>query len=92
MSLVGSFCIARLGDGNSEGQEANARLIASAPDLLAELEDITILECPDCDGTGYEQDGTKDNACHRCGGFGEIIRGGHPAGIRAAIARAKGEA
>ena len=34
---AGSFCIARLGDGYSEGQPENGRLIAAAPELLREL-------------------------------------------------------
>lgn len=32
-----AFCIARLGDGYSENQQENARLIAAAPELLEAL-------------------------------------------------------
>lgn len=76
--------------------DANAALIVRAvnahAELVAALEGITIAECPACSGTGKEDGRFDDDACPRCGGCGEILRGGWPADIRAAIAIAKGEA
>jgi hypothetical protein len=79
------------GPANISGPEAraNAALIAAAPDLLSALQDFEIEECPSCSGTGKEHGTDDHNACHRCGGAGEVLRGGWPAHVRAAIAKAQ---
>lgn len=70
---------------------ANAQLIAAAPDLLAALEEMTIVECPECGGSGHRPY-DKHNACRACAGCGEIARGAWPPHVRAAVAKAKGGA
>lgn len=75
--------------------EANARLIAAAPDLLAACEYMAnqTVECEQCNGGGNTP-GTVD-ACHYCGGYGERLGNDCMdalAAIRAAIAKARGEA
>lgn len=70
---------------------------ASAPDLLEALqtvlEDAHVEECDSCEGTGKRHN--SDDACHRCGGCGEIVRyqiwPDFLRQARAAIARATGE-
>ena len=59
-------------------------------DLLAALQEFEIVDCPTCEGSGKDRDDDR-NACHRCGGAGEVIRGGWPAHIHAAIAKAEGK-
>ena len=61
-------------------------------DLVAALEEFAIEACPHCDATGYEPGTDRNDACHRCGGASEILRGGWPAHVRAALAKAKGAA
>lgn len=64
-------------DGNEQG-EANARLVAAAPDLL-ELARQYAAECGECDGTGNIGNfDTGDQHCPDC------------FGIRAVIAKATG--
>lgn len=69
--------------------QQNRALIAAAPELLAALQDFEIEECPSCNGTGKEHGTDEHNGCHRCGGAGEVLRGGWPAHVRAAIAKAQ---
>lgn len=59
-------------------------------ELLAALKEFEIEECPHCNGSGSERPTDKDDACHRCGGSGEILRGGWPEHVRSAIAKAEG--
>jgi hypothetical protein len=67
--------------------EANARLIAAAPDMYEALLEFEISQCPRCDGTGQDSE-DKKSACTRCAGSGEILHGGWPAHVRAAIKKA----
>lgn len=74
------------GNGSGPVVEANARLIAAAPDLYREL-DMQVRNCPVCKGEGYAVDVldilTKDapekTACNRC------------KSARTALSRARGE-
>lgn len=59
-----------------------------AREMLAALEEFEIQECPRCGGRGVESKNDRD-ACHECGGAGEIIRGGWPEHVRAAITKAR---
>lgn len=59
---VGRFRVAVIGSASSPGpfDEANAHLIAAAPDLLAHLERVVHTIACDCDGT-------HNTDCPRCG-------------------------
>lgn len=59
----------------------------AVPDMLAALEDFNILECPTCSGWGHLEATPKD-ACHGCGGAGEIVTGGWPDHVRSALKKA----
>lgn len=48
-------CVAYVGDKATEENEANARLIAAAPDLFREL-DMQVRNCPVCRGEGFAVD------------------------------------
>lgn len=70
------------GEGPLKEMQANARLLAAAPQMFAALKaivcDMEIENCPHCDGSGFQYSprtlhATKD-ACHQCGGVGEIVR------------------
>ncbi len=70
--------------------EKKCQIISAAYELLAALEDLTIKPCTACDSTGKDPL-DELSACEVCGGYGELVRGGDPNHIRAAIAKAKGE-
>lgn len=53
----GGFVIAGV-RGGREFSEANARLIAAAPDLLALAKQFAS-ECSECEGLGYHDDGER---------------------------------
>lgn len=87
--------------GTRKKSRANATLIVRAVNnhkaLLAACKTFTrqlqIEQCPKCGGSGLFD---KFDACHRCGGVGEIVEGSlHPDDLiaaRAAIAAAEREA
>lgn len=80
--------------GDTDIERADAEFIVRAcnahDDLLAACKEFHIELCPDCEGSGCDPRNDAD-ACRNCGGFGEIISGGDPVALRAAIAKAKGE-
>lgn len=96
VELEEGVCVARaFGDGSDESCIANARLIASAPDLLEALEEVTDttnsllseleyqrVTCPLC---GEDPGEGEDALC----GIVKAI-GGASSKARAAIAKAKG--
>lgn len=88
--------IASVPPQRGEGEaEANARLIAAAPELLEIVLAVESMarECESCEGSGHQPGCTADDeACHNCGGLGEVIdaAGGEIPAMRAAIAKAKG--
>lgn len=57
------------------------------PDLLEAckaLNHLTIETCNQCDGTGHRHGDLRNDACHHCGGVGEIVQGHfHPDDLRA---------
>lgn len=77
-SVPGEMAVARVMQGRCFGeQDANARIIAAAPDMLAALELICTNYCPAC---GCDQKNTK--GCNWCATY-QIGK--------AAIRKAKGE-
>lgn len=64
---------------NKATADANARLIAASPDLLAALKDLVgdaeCETCEKCEGSGINPR-CKTDACHNCAGAGEVVR--HP--------------
>ena len=75
--------------------EANARLIAAAPDYheIARILIDLVEDCERCDGTGHEPRDADDEACHHCGGVGEVFRVGacgEIGSLRRAISKAEG--
>lgn len=85
-----SYCVASMNYWEGSANEANAKLIAAAPDLLA-LAHQYASECAECNGTGTA-DAWEDNVP------GDITKGVHAttmdcedcADIRAVIAKAEG--
>jgi hypothetical protein len=80
--------------GDTEIEEDTAHIVKCVnlhDELVAALEDFSIEDCPSCSGTGREYPDDDKEACHRCGGAGEVIRGGWPADIKSVLAKAKGE-
>jgi len=77
--------------------DANARLIAAAPELLEAcraLARLGIEKCPRCEGTGIREKLAVNEACGQCGGTGEETFNPHPDDIRAArsvVAQAEGQ-
>ncbi len=70
---------------NSEA-ESNAVLISIAPQLMKALKAfscLTISECPHCGGSGKQYPKGND-ACHRCGGTGDIVSDVLPDDVRTA--------
>ena len=80
-AVINAVCVIDHIDNITKREEANATLIAAAPDLLAALE-FMISNCPECDGDGviYDDDywtvGPTGGPCPIC------------QGARAAIAKA----
>ena len=66
------------------------RLRAQNAELVEVLQEMEIIRCNLCSGSGHERNfgGHSDDACHACGGVGELVRGGHPDAVRAALAKA----
>lgn len=62
------------------------RLLAENAKLREALAEFEIEECPRCNGSGHEAKPNDADACHRCAGAGEILRGGWPGHVRAALA------
>lgn len=73
------------------GTEADAtkivRALTAHDELVAALSEFEIEDCPRCAGSGHEPENEGD-ACNRCGGAGEIIRGGWPRHVRDALSKA----
>lgn len=83
--------VAKVGPCNAYGEAcADARKMAAASAMYEALETLNsmIKPCEPCDGTG-EHPTRKGDACHHCGGVGEVLFApGEIGAIRALLAKA----